>query len=409
MKYKKIFILFISIFFLISSGNLVSSVNYYNEPSIKSLITENLPESFSWKDINGFDYTTSVKNQHPCSSCESFAMVSMIETLVQYEIGYPFDCDLSEAALFFMNNGSCSYGANFTDMLEFLMEYGVPDEGAFPYANREFETPITEVVEDWQSRTVKISNWSWIENTEESIKNALIEHGPIFAIINFSKNFYSYKSGVYYPTKNLSMLHAVAIIGYNDTGRYWIIKNSWGEGWGEKGWQKLSYDADIFITGKGTGYENITGGGTGLCYIQGVYGNLRPDVPIIKIQHPQRGYTYFKQKYWENLILRSIFRTEFRIWLNHRVLQQILFKEVKFDTRTPKIFRGTDLVVNTTGNNITMVEIYIDDVLKYASSKPSFKWYWIIDVENGNHEIKVIAYNRRGSISKDIRDVYTFK
>ncbi len=98
--------------------------------------------------------TTSVKDQHPCSSCEAFAMVSIIETLVQYEVGYPFDCDLSEALLFFMNNGNCKFGANFTDLLDFLIEYGIPDEGAFPYANRKYETPITEAVDDWQNRTV---------------------------------------------------------------------------------------------------------------------------------------------------------------------------------------------------------------------------------------------------------------
>ena len=409
MKNKRIFVLFFSIFLIISSNNIISSANFYSKPCIPSSIAEDLPESFSWRDIDGIDYSTSVKDQQPCAACESFAMVSIIETLVQHEVGYHFNCDLSEALLFFMNNGSCKHGANFTKMLNFLMEYGVPDEGAFPYGNRNYETSIGEVVDDWENRTVKISQWGWVENTKESIKTSLIEHGPIFALMSYTESdFIKYKSGVFYPMGELVPAHAVAIFGYNDTERFWIIKNSWGDTWGEDGWLRLSYDANMFITGKGTIFENITGGGTGLIYIEGVYGNLKPDVPIIEIIQPQRSYTYFKEKCWKNLILRSIYRNEFTVWIHHRILQKILFGEVKFDTRTPKIFNGTNIVVNTAGKNISKVEIYIDNELKYTNSGPSFEWYWNADVENGKHEIKVLAYNDRGSISKDIRDVYTF-
>ena len=409
MEKTKIVILFCTIFLLISSNNIVFSANYHDKNDDTSLTVKELPQSFSWRNIDGVDYSTSVKDQQPCAACESFAIVSIIETLVQYKVGYPFDCDLSEALLFFMNNGSCKYGANFTKMLNFLMKYGVPDEGAFPYENRNYETPISEAVNNWKNRTVKISEWGWVENTEESIKKALIEHGPIFALINYSWDFLQYKSGVFYPNRKLIPAHAIAIFGYNDTGRFWIIKNSWGNTWGEDGWFKLSYDADMFITGKGTQYENITGGGTGIFYIDGVYGNLKPDVPIVKIIQPERSYSYFKEKYWKNLILRSVFRNEFMVWIEYRYIQKTLFGEVRFDTRTPKIFKVTNIIVNTTGNNISKVEIYVDNVLKHTSLEPSFEWYWNVDVENGKHEIKAVAYNNMGSISKAIRDVYTFK
>ena len=131
----------------------------------------------------------------------------------------------------------------------------------------------------------------------------------------------------------------------------------------------------MFITGEGTEYENITGGGTGLCYMDGAYGNLRPDAPIVKIIHPERSNTYFKEKHWKSYILRSLFRSESKLWFLYHKLQEDLFGDFIFDTRTPKIFKGTNIVVNTTGNNITKVEIYIDNLLKYTSFEPSFKWY----------------------------------
>ena len=408
-KGSNILILFFVIFLLIGFNNSVFAVTSDGTSKYETFHFNDLPESFSWRDKDGVDYTTSVKNQEPCAACESFAMVSIIETLVQYKVGYPFDCDLSEALLFFMNNGTCNFGTNFTKMLAFLMKYGVPDEGAFPYENRNYETSVSEAVDDWQERTVKISGWNWVENTEESIKKALVEHGPLFAIISLSADFIKYSGGVFYPKKKLFPAHAVVIVGYNDTGRFWIIKNSWGDTWGEDGWVRLSYDADMFITGKGTIYENITGGGTGIFYIAGVYGNLKPDVPIIKIIHPKRSYTYFKERYWKSFMLRSIFRSEFNVWLQHYRIRHKLFTGLESDTRIPKIFKGAPITVNTTGDNITTVEIYVDNVLKHTSHEPSFEWYWDIDVENGKHEIKAVAYNNRGSLSKDIRDVYTFK
>ena len=38
--------------------------------------------------------------------------------------------------------------------------------------------------------------------------------------------------------------HGVQIVGFNSTGRYYIIKNSWGTRWGINGFGHLSYDED---------------------------------------------------------------------------------------------------------------------------------------------------------------------
>lgn len=61
-----------------------------------------------------------------------------------------------------------------------------------------------------------------------------------------SVGFQYYTSGIYYDfdcnTSNLN--HAMLVVGYgtdSNTGMdYWILKNSWGEYWGSRGYMKLA-------------------------------------------------------------------------------------------------------------------------------------------------------------------------
>src|SRR5206468_11164307 len=57
-----------------------------------------------------------------------------------------------------------------------------------------------------------------------------------------------FRSGgqVYVPTTTvLGGAHALLVVGYDEPGRYWIVKNSWGTGWGDQGFGKVSYDANL--------------------------------------------------------------------------------------------------------------------------------------------------------------------
>jgi len=62
---------------------------------------ENLPPYFSWRDVDGVDYVTPVKNQAPAPTCEAYALVAVLETKMQYKLGKIYNPDLSEAHLYF--------------------------------------------------------------------------------------------------------------------------------------------------------------------------------------------------------------------------------------------------------------------------------------------------------------------
>jgi len=324
-----------------------------------------LPSYFSWRDINGIDYTTPVKNQEPCPSCEAYALVAILETLVQYKVGYPFGCDLSEAHLFFCSGGTCKWGVDIKNAAQYLVDYGVPDEGCFPEMHRKCDLPCNLTLPDWQNRSVKIREWGWVENNNEAIKKALIEHGPLAACIYIWKDFYYYHGGIYrHRWGRLVGGHVITIVGYNDTGGYWICKNSWGRNWGENGWFRVAYDANIFI--------KHCYGGTGIMYLDGVYGNLMPDAPKVYIESPRRYHTY--------LLGREM---------------PSLFGRVFIQNGIPRVIGELPVIINA--SNTVKVEFYIDGKLVGIDEEPPFQYY--MDASFGKHELKVIAYASNENIS----------
>jgi hypothetical protein len=339
-----------------------------------NIASNELPPTFSWRNINGIDYTTPVKDQRPAPTCEAYALVAALETLVQYEQGYPFNCDLSEAHLYFYSGGTYNAGGvNLQKAAQYLVDHGVPDEGCFPDPHRPYDFPF-ESLPDWENRTVKIQEWGWIENEEQAIKHALIEHGPLIICMLTRLDFFYYRGGIYIPRGKIRGGHVITIVGYDDIQRCWIIKNSGGEQWGEEGYIRVSYDAHNDIHPFFWPFY----GGTGILYIDGVYGNFIPDVPKISIERPTLFHTY-------------VFNREFPTF----------FKKLPIQQAAPRIIGNTK--IKTQSQNTNRVEFYVDGHLYFIDEEPPFEWE--LDCYFGLHTIETYAYNGH-SVSKDVIDVF---
>jgi len=221
------------------SGSDFSVVTQGNYSTRDSLV---LPSSFSWRDINGVDFTTPIRNQTPYPSCESFALTAAVETRVQYQVGFPFNCDLSEAHLFFFSGGNIIWGSYPENDTEFLKDYGIPDEACWPYPKDKYQYPLNTTSPDWQNRTVKITNWSYIPADPIAIKTALLTNGPVPSYFLVYDDFVYFKKGIYqHRWGNTRGAHYMAIVGYNDDPGYWIVKNSWGTKFQDEGWVNIKY------------------------------------------------------------------------------------------------------------------------------------------------------------------------
>jgi len=366
VQMKRILVItMISLFLFAQQPLMISEQNQHNT---------DLPISFSWTNINGIDYTTPIKDQSPAPTCETYALCTAIETLMQYQTGTLFQPDLSEAHLYFYAGGTYEKGGvNVYDAADYLVTYGVPDEGCFPDPHRPFDFPFSSV-DDWENRTMKITEWGWVPHDGESIKQALIEYGPLTICINVYDDMFQYRGGVYHKTPESKRVggHLVALVGYDDITQSWLIKNSWGTGWGDNGWFHMGYDESMFIDG-------CYGGETGVIYIDGIYGNMQPDAPKISIEKPKIKNTY-------------IFNIEF----------PTLLRNIEFiQEAAPRIFGSID--INIHAKQTDSIEFYMDGTLEKTITEPPFSWTCKSTI--GIHTIETVAYNENG-ISRDIIDIY---
>jgi hypothetical protein len=201
-----------------------------------------IPSKVDWRN-NGGNYVSSVKDQGGCGSCWAFAVTGALESKAMISLGTPGkNVNLSEQIVLSCSSaGSCG-GGYINQASDFLYSTGDGKEGCYPYTGG--NGSCSRACSSWTNRPYRLtSSWAWVARDENSMKTAIANYGPIVVTLAVYTDFYYYGGGVYRHTSgNIEGLHAVLAVGYNDTGRYFIVKNSWGPYWGEGGYFRISYD-----------------------------------------------------------------------------------------------------------------------------------------------------------------------
>jgi C1A family cysteine protease len=280
--YKKIIGIFIVLLLI---GVLVPTVNSYepdmkenqqeiqNESFSKPTISADLPESFSWKDFEGQDWTTPAKDQGNCGSCWDFAAIGGLESIISIrENSAGLDPDLSEQYVLscLPGAGRCTGGLarwaykliNNTDRKGNYCN-GVVLESSMPY-QADDDVECTDKSPDWEEKLIPILEYgTWnpdgSENDRAAIKSQIMEHGPVVTTMFFT--YYEHGENNleewgwthsspddYYPYPGPfdSSNHQVVLVGWKDdstigNGGYWIVKNSCSSEWGYNGFFNIEY------------------------------------------------------------------------------------------------------------------------------------------------------------------------
>ncbi|KAK9498921.1 hypothetical protein O3M35_003462 [Rhynocoris fuscipes] len=200
-----------------------------------------LPTFVDWRKSGA---VTPIKDQGQCGSCWSFSATGALEGQYFRKTGKLLP--LSEQNLMDCSTSYGNLGCN-GGVPELAFQYisdnhGIDSEDSYPYEAKNDVcryNPIHSVSSDRGYIDLPAGD-------EEALKAAVATIGPIsIAIDATSDKFHFYSEGIFdEPTCSSSELdHAVLAIGYGtaETGDdYWIVKNSWGENWGEQGFIKMA-------------------------------------------------------------------------------------------------------------------------------------------------------------------------
>ena len=202
------------------------------------------PPSFDLRNVSGRSFVTPIKDQGGCGSCVAFGVAAVLESTLMVARKDPaMAADLSEAQLFYCyaraQGRNCSNGWWPDQALDACRTGGLAFEQSYPYVAG--DQNCTKLAPSWRDRYVSVGGRQG-PLRGAAIKEWIATRGPVTGCFIVYQDFFSYTGGVYrHVSGNQAGGHCVTIIGYDDAQSCWIAKNSWGTGWGEKGFFRIAY------------------------------------------------------------------------------------------------------------------------------------------------------------------------
>jgi len=206
---------------------------------------ENLtaPTSLDWVSKGA---VTPVKNQGQCGSCWSFGTTGSLEGALYIKTGTLYSLseqNLIDCATSYGNN-ACNGGA-VDYAYEYVIDHGICAESDYGYTAKQgiCRRFCSKVIEKGELRS-----YSDVESyNEDALKLALSQQPVAVAIEADHQSFQFYKTGVVTAGDCGTQIdHAVLAVGYGEepgtwygSTKYWKVKNSWGEEWGDGGYVKI--------------------------------------------------------------------------------------------------------------------------------------------------------------------------
>jgi len=232
------------------------------------------PASFTWCDKDGVNYCSMSRNQHIpqyCGSCWAHGAISALADRVKIARGAKgIDINPSIQHLLNCGNaGSCMGGDEGAAYQWIKKNGGISTETSQPYlaCSSDSQEGFCGAV-DTSCKPANIARTCGSFSEEggpctglSSYPNiSIAEHGHINGAAAMQKEIFhrgpiacgiaadpllNYESGIM-TEKGGEVDHTISVVGWgNDTnvGEYWIVRNSWGEFWGEYGFVRVAFGA----------------------------------------------------------------------------------------------------------------------------------------------------------------------
>ena len=234
---------------------------FYNDGTI---ITE-FPESYDLRNVSNISFVTNVKNQGSGGNCWSFSAMAALESAILKATNGAVSLDLSEENMKNLMACFSPFGTTYAT------NTGGNDRLSNAYLSAGLG-PVLESLDNYVANDylsaifnplTHIQNILWIDRNDyldnDGIKFALLNYGAVSVSCNFDSNYRKGANLYYYGNEGRN--HAVTIVGWNDNysasnfkttppgDGAWIVKNSWGNTSGDKGYYYVSYYDTRFAIG----------------------------------------------------------------------------------------------------------------------------------------------------------------
>lgn len=210
-------------------------------------VAENVeaPLSFDWRDHG---VVSGVKNQQTCGCCYAIASVDSIESQIMMKTGKLLNLSVQE--IIDCAGDYETFGC-YGGIKHRVYDYIIDKKGLSLSADYPFEGVQSECKHSKFNQTpVHLKTYFYLpSNDEELLKHAVYKSGPISVSIDIDhESFMRYSSGVFNePNCTTAPNHALLLVGYGrENGKdFWILKNSFGEKWGELGYMRIARNENL--------------------------------------------------------------------------------------------------------------------------------------------------------------------